>query len=194
MASFRFLFSVLLLIAVLLHPLHVHSADIAHDKSSDGRSELRETETNKTGWKLIKNETYGFSLRVPAAAHVKGQYVSNDSESIRIQNYQSSGSPDLRADAFWLEVFIFDHKAKRKIWEPCEALIPNSTTETKNGVKVLTGNPKNVSPDAGGYVQSLCAEVGPFDVYLQAAENKKDTPILKTIYGSFRITSRFEKR
>jgi hypothetical protein len=169
--------------------LHANATDIAQGKSSEGLSVIREAE-NKSGWKLIKNETFGFSLQVPASSHVEGHRISGNAEYIRIQNYQPSDSSGLKADMYWLEIFIFDHQARRKIWEPCSALLLNVTTESRNGLKIYRGDPRDKSPDTGGYVRSLCAEAGAFDIYVQAVESSKETPTINKIYDGFQVPLR----
>jgi hypothetical protein len=187
-----FLLSILAWVAFCSAP--AYGAVAGEGKFHNELSILKESTVEKSNWKSIINETFGFSFQVPVSSRIDGHRISGESEIIRIQNFQPSDGSGLKPDTYWLEIFIFDHKAKRKVWEPCATLITSPTIEHKDGVKVYQGNPKNVSPDAGGNVRGFCAETDAFDIYMQAAEKNKDTPILNNIYGGFRFTPRAGRR
>lgn len=180
-ASLQFLLALL----VAGNALSCAQPSLAKEGEKGQHSIFSEIIDGKSDWKLLTNERYGFSLRVPASSRVNGHRVSDDSEYIRIQNYQSSDSYGLKTDAYWLEIFIFDHNFKKQIWKPCSEMVIQHSVKLRDGVKIYQGEPSNVSPDTGGYAWALCAVGGNFDIYIQAAEANKDTRLLKKIYASF---------
>lgn len=189
MMSRHLLLPLLFTVGILFQPLHA----VGSEGNLSKQSILKERVLENSGWKLIVNETFGFFLQVPISSRIDSRRVSGDSEYIRIQNYQPSDNTDLKPNTYWLEIFVFDHKAKQKIWGPCAGLILQPTIESQGTVKVYRGVPRDVSPDAGGHVRGMCAETADFDIYFQASENNKDTPILDNIYRSFHLPPEDER-
>ena len=168
----------------------LQSVEAAHQEES-----LLRQVPGKTGeWSSIVNETYGYSFQVPPTNRIEDHRlnaVANE-EYTRMQNYRAGG---MRPRQYWLEVFSFpmDARVQDRGWDTCPNLVVDHTIENQGGALVYRGTPKE-SSDAGGYVEALCVEKNGRVFYVQAAESDPKIPILKRIFGSFRILPGAEKR
>ena len=146
-----------------------------HDRGKNGLAVLRESAIPDSRWKLISIDAYRISLRVPSVSYIDQHRISGGYEYIRIQNYRFIDGSGLKPGMYWLEIFLFDHEAKRKIWDPCVKMVIQQTTSSIDGINIHRGYPRNISPDAGGYMRSLCAETVKFDIFIHGADGKRNT-------------------
>ncbi|MBI4963405.1 MAG: hypothetical protein HY913_09010 [Desulfomonile tiedjei] len=144
----------------------------------------------KSGWKSIVNETFGFSFQVPASSRIERHISSGGRfEYIRFQNYEFDDSlePFNQPGRYWLEIFVYDHATGQKMLEPCPRLIPNPTILSKDGATLYRGDCRVRGTEEGESDREfcLCAQMGKFEVWIQAAESNKHKAILDQISRSF---------
>jgi len=158
-------------------------------------SVLIERRAVEAGWKWIVNQTFGFALRVPASSHIDPSPPQDRFEYIQIQNYKMDDAGDrLEPNTYWLDIYLFHHKGKaEEPRNPCPGEVLNPNIETKDGLKVYTGDVLDKAGEAGGWIRGLCVETGVLDISIHAAENKKSTPLVNRILKSFRFMPKPEK-
>ncbi len=185
---FRFLqFSSILLLLVVSSSSCGQPKD-GNKSTSDHLAERFEITDIDRNWKLFRHNVYKFSFTVPSTSRINSHRFSQDSERIRIQNFKAvNDNYSLNANNYFLEIYLFRHSTKQKIWLTCPKMFLHYKIDIRNDVKIYQGTPNNISPDAGGYVEGLCAETDKFDIYMRITEANKNLRIQKSIFKSFNL-------
>jgi hypothetical protein len=158
-------------------------------------SVITETVDENTGWILVTNKTYGFSLRVPPLSHLES-HVERSHERTRVQNFSDEGGccegRNLKPNNYWMEIFIYDPKPTPVTWKMFRERFIHKDIQIKNGFKIFSGALRDEFGDTGGWPRGLGVQAPAFEIHIQGSERDENNPILKRIYSTFRFISEME--
>jgi hypothetical protein len=136
-------------------------------------------------WQTYRNERYGFHLSYPPDSQIHTRR-DRQYQYVRIQNYEPDHQGDLQTGEYYLEVFIFDHRAGHKLPGPCRELVSDARPVKAGKVNALRGLGDHAS-DPGGTPFALCLQGVKVDVLVTATEEGELGPLANRILDSVRF-------
>jgi len=138
-------------------------------------------------WQTYKNERYAFKLSYPPDSQMHTRR-DRSFQYVRIQNYPDGEerAAGLQPGEYFLEVFIFDHRAGHRIWSPCREWLREPRAVKAGKVNALRGVPQSTD-DAGGNAFALCLQGVKVDVVVKATEADPQGALASRILDSVRF-------
>lgn len=136
-------------------------------------------------WQTYRNERYAFHLSYPPDSQIQTRR-DRHYQYVRIQNYEPDHHGELQTGEYYLEVFIFDHRAGHKLPHPCRELVPDARPVKAGKVNALRGVGDHVS-DPGGTPYTLCLQSVKVDVLVTATEEGERGQLANRILDSVRF-------
>jgi len=136
-------------------------------------------------WQTYRNERYAFRLSYPPDSQIHTRR-ERQYQYVRIQNYEADHQGELQTGAYFLEVFIFDHRAGHKLPGPCRELMSDARPVKAGKVNALRGLGDHAS-DPGGTPFALCLQGMKVDVLVTATEEDQLGQLANRILDSVRF-------
>jgi hypothetical protein len=128
-------------------------------------------------WKLYEDKDRGFKLEFPSGSRIE----TRSAEYVRIQNYVSDGSYELRKGQYYLELFFGNPSLSCK-----SSIIASPMTIQAGSAKALIGKGKQ-DGDPGGTRFIFCTTRRNFSFKAVATENHTQGPIANRILRSIKF-------
>lgn len=182
-ASFR-----LLALIFCMFPIFASTSAQADERAATekGLSIFKQVPLQESNWKLIVNETLGFSFRIPASSE-----IDSHRQDVGFEYLGIAGHHLIKSDAYFLEIFLVPQAraTTQRGWEPCPGRLLKPSFTTRRQIGIYSGELEDESGDTPGWWwRGLCTDTRLLHIWMQGAEKHDTTPILKEIYGSFRFT------